>query len=57
MYLVVHMLLVVHFRKMYILLGLLSYIHTRRPTNPRPIFMAWSGMIGKKLPALIEERI
>ena len=35
----------------------LSYIHTRRPTNARPIFMAWSGMIGRTLPALIEERI
>ena len=28
----------------------ISYIHTRQPTNPRP-------MPTKKLPALIEERI
>ena len=39
---------------------LLSYIHTRQPTNPRPMpTNLWLGRVwsGKKLPALIEERI
>ena len=42
---------------MIIILSNFSYIHIRQPTNPRPIL--WLGRVwsGKKLPALIEERI